>query len=452
MTVNNIERRSGLALFLIFLGILAFVALPAAFLVIQYQFSKRSENTLAPGTNPTSTIQSAPNAPFVAPQPPTAPQQTVTPAPATPTVPSAAPPPIPVSPPSNPDMFGAIEIGSSGVKANVFNMTQAEVGKVISDEARENGFRYKAFDEFRRKKYDTFDTKLADPKSIPGVAGHVKQLTEDMYKDFGIPKSRIFVVASSGVGSLAHIADIRKAVADAAGIIPDVISPERECNLVFDWIVPGGRLTQAVVIDIGSGNTKACYGETEKSRRSFELLPIGTKTHETAVKATLKPGQAFDAASAAARPAIAGTVSDAASANAGLRTRKRLYLVGGIIWATATLVRPKEAGDDWVTLSVPDDFYTLRKRAVEGRAYALDEAAVDKPTVLEMAKKDAGRIPDVFTPDQLISGLDISIAITEALKVKSEKDAVFFARPADNGWLQRYLIEKVAGIGDAATP
>ena len=426
MAEVNTRRR---AVFLIVLGFLGLLSV--AFLIL-YVASQLPAPT--PSTPPPQATAPAPNSGVdVAPRGPLS-------------------PPLPLAGGASPlasgsDLFGAVEVGGSGIKGTVFRLTKEQVRSLLAEVEQERGFRYTAFEKARVKQYDDLNTKLKDPQNTNVAADYAEKLVRQMYADFAITPDRVYVVLSSGVASLTHVNAIKQAIYNRTKITPGVVTASEECRLTFDWLVPGGRALDAAVVDIGSQNTKACYKEATSDGlrpRSFEMMPWGVKSFESKVNESKSPTEPFEVASEGSRAELIQLVSAAASGNTGLRARKRLYMVGGAVWAAATLVRPNEALVQWVRLSVPNDFVTLRVRAVANRGFDVDLSQSSSEDIRAAAQKDVEKLKTTYTREQLISAMDILISISEGLHAREEKEAVYFGRPSAYGWMSRYLLEHLA--------
>ena len=344
--------------------------------------------------------------------------------------------------------FGVIEVGGSGIKASVYDISPRQAQALLSDEAAVQGFRYTAFKKALVQDYQTVDTKLSVIASWSTAIKAINTFRAEMESQHGVPADKIYVVASSSVQEVLQFDKFKDKVLRETGTPLDVVTVAQECSLTFRWLVPGSRTYQAVVIDVGSGNTKACYaepGDDGPRRRAFELLPYGTKTFETEVKKLKRPNESFAQASMRARALLVDPKIDTQSSdNSGLRARRRLYLVGGAPWVATTYTHLAEIKIDWVKLAAPRDFQAVRDASAQGKVLVPDADAIRDPEARAKAEKDLAKVGTVFTPDQLLDGMDILIAISEDLHVSTEKDVVFFARPGVDAWRSRYLVEKVA--------
>jgi Ppx/GppA phosphatase family protein len=354
--------------------------------------------------------------------------------------------------------FGVIEVGGSGIKASVYDISPKQALALLSDEAATQGFRYTAFKKALVQDYQPVDTKLSTIMNWQVATDAINTFKARMQKEYNVPADKIYIVASSSVREIPQFKQFQDKVRREVGTPLEAVSVEQECSLTFRWLVPGTRTYQALVIDVGSGNTKACYAEPTEDkdrRRAFELLPYGTKTFETEIKKLKRPNESFAEASARARTLLIDPKIDTqSSGNSGLRARRRLYLVGGAPWVATTYTHLSEINTDWVRLSAPRDFEAVREASAEGKVLDPDLDGIRDPAARAKASRDLAKVGTVFTPDQLLDGMDILIAISEDLHVSTEKDVVFFARPGVDAWRSRFLIEKIAHVAnnDLFTP
>lgn len=354
------------------------------------------------------------------------------------------------------DLFGVIEIGGSGVKASVINIT-AQQAEEIEAKFTKGGeeLKYDMLAEEKLRPYPEIETSVVFKQNVPRTVKAVEDFIQRMYADNAVQKENVFVVVSSGVQSLPHIGDLLGALRASDRIVAKnigAVAPEDECSLTYRWIVPPYRYDEAVVIDIGSSGANACYvenaGTEQQSFRGFALSQFGTKTFAKAVTEELSrrgqdnsPATFAKMAGELRQTLIYPELDVVRGTHPGLETLPRLYLAGGIAWATATLVRPEER-TRWVRLSA-NDFQTIHDRAVEGRAYTvdLDRMRGGRP-VREAVAREIQRIARAFNPDQMVAGTEMLIALKHRLRL-DRKTRIYFAGVARDGWRSQYLLERI---------
>lgn len=353
------------------------------------------------------------------------------------------------------DLYGVVEIGGNGVKATSLQLTKEDALSIENQmDTSETGIKYKILSEkyadskslSKEENTDITDKRNID-KTINAVSGFMSALKNDR----AVLEKNIFVVASSGVSMLSHYGEFKEKLQQTLHVALDTISPGYECELAFRWVVPKYRYQQAAVIDFGSASTNVCYLEQAPAKfRSFNLLPYGTMSFEKLVRDDMKTynetPDKFAEAVKRLRAARAEPELDAKlRANPGLGTVKRLYLTGGIVWATSSFVRPQELKNNWTTFS-PQDIKTVLNR-VTTRETSWDAISYDGvPDALKaQVAENIQKVKKVFkAKDNMVSGLALLDAVNVKLKFAS-REKLFFANVARDAWRTQYLIDRILG-------
>lgn len=285
----------------------------------------------------------------------------------------------------------------------------------------------------------------AAAETVELVAAQIARLKSQS----GIADGDITIVASSGVASFSAplITLIRNGLANKTGHALDVVTPRQEARLEFDWIVPERMKGKVLQIDIGSGNTKGgFYDRAGRKARYFDLsAPHGTKTMAGAVKFRFPTARTFDFGDRAGEY-YADTVAPLFKPQLELLpTAMKLpdvYLSGGIIWATAMILRPKEmaARQNWVALAA-DDFARLGKLIADGTPYGAGLPDTLTPAEREWVVKTMKAVRNTFNPHQLAAGAALVDGLSRQMNFAQRK-SLLFPTFANNGWISQYLIEK----------
>jgi hypothetical protein len=136
-------------------------------------------------------------------------------------------------------------------------------------------------------------------------------------------------------------------------------------------------------------------------------------------------------------PALAKQVADVPA----LRDRPRAYLSGGTAWALATLCHPDDrrpftpvtaADIDALEKKLAADPTTLPAPAFANIA---DQAARD------WARAEFEKVKKVYTPEQLLAGVEVLKAAAAEFGLDKPGKSVFFARHGYVGWLLAYVAE-----------
>ena len=350
-------------------------------------------------------------------------------------------------------LYGVIEIGSSGIKVAAYSFTN----EVLADEATPgSGFERLAPKRDGESYPINTNIRNGTPDDITQTVEATKSALARLVAR-GIDHSNILVVASSGVAnpkSEAVFNDLKRQIKEQLNVDLQSVTVEEETRLSFDWIVLGARRSQVLLIDVGSGNTKGGYyenlGEPQQRFRYFSL-PFGTKTLASKVKGlwpddavVLHAGESFKTDSDLG-PSLTRQIASAP----GLVSKPRVYLSGGMVWATAMLTRPVGMAEkpSWVRLSSAH-FAEVRTRIAVGKPYDVTLPATLSADKRAWIDKTLGNVRDTFSPDQLAAGAAICEGMAKQLEFGS-RAAIFFANFALDAWSSEKLFETFGG-GKAA--
>jgi hypothetical protein len=375
------------------------------------------------------------------------------------------------TPSTNQDLFAIIEIGGSGIKPAILQMIYSrEDDQYLVKE--KSGIAGKKIED---KKYDVIaldaDNRGAfHPDSIPRIAEDLKEYISKFQVDYAVPKEHIYIVGSSGVAEATHREELQQAVQNATGITMDFVTAEQEGRLVFEGTIKqipkekgqqDRREKQAVVIDIGSSNTKGGYFDSSTGRVDTFEIKYGTKTFSQKVDAERGNNMPFaDKAKELRENVLRPAIRSEAIRVSGLKNQKRVYLIGGISWATSTLLSldaPKYAsrsttGDQEIyTVMIftgLTDVNRLYNRVINPNAVEQvcndndDVKSITDPEKKQKRLKEISNICNgIFNMDQLTGGLEILNAF--ALELNFNQKNVFFIQNVLNAWSVGYLKEKI---------
>ncbi|NJM67851.1 MAG: protein kinase [Acaryochloris sp. RU_4_1] len=351
---------------------------------------------------------------------------------------------------SGKNLFGVIEIGSSGVKGEVVQELNAPNSAGHTLEPREEDIEAK-------------DVNPINPNAKQQTVQAVKDMFLDIQQRFGIPCEHIVIYGSSGFATKTDLAYRDSLIGDiqtTIGRAVEVISPEQEATYVFSAIVPPHRLDQVLMLDIGSGNTKGAFQNANGSAQSPGTFsfPWGTKTFTEEVD-RIRGSQDFVTALTRLREQILPDFRQRTRLLPILASKPRVYLTGGIVWSLATLVRPcqpeqviaKEAelSSEFVRL-YPEDLTTFYNNVTRDQK-TLFEPDLSQCTEEQRVrvKKDIAKIRnEVFTTEELTGGAELLRVLSSSLKFV-DKDAIFFSRYAFEALPIGFLKEKIDSAEEA---
>jgi serine/threonine protein kinase len=343
------------------------------------------------------------------------------------------------------NLYGVIEVGSTGIKAEVIQDLE---------KPNENGFTLIA----REEKIKERNTEPKKPETQAGSVKAVEDVFLEIQKRFQIPCEQIVVYGSSGFAKAPHKDAFAKEIQEKIGREMKIISVEDESIFGFEGTVPDWRRDQVVTVDIGSGNIKGAYLENPNTNNEKHITyesPWGTKTFAKRIK-DLQGENSFIAIAKSEREnTLVLQIREIIQLKSGLQALPRVYLAGGITWALFTLVRPcqvqeaiKNTKDERIALYgmiYVEDINTFYNNATRDQKTLFNpDLSQCTPEQRQEAQKDINKLKsgDPFSVEQLIAGSEILRALSDELRF-SQKDAIFFARYTINsipiGYLKQQL-------------
>jgi hypothetical protein len=336
------------------------------------------------------------------------------------------------------NIYAIVEVGSSGIKGQVVQIVQQDPEsppvKLLKpfDPMNANAFSWEA--------------------SASGkISSAVARIHNEVQEKFKLPSDHFFVVGSSGIP-----ADVREILSskvyEETGRNIEYATPEMESDLLFRGIVPTHRLSQVIILDIGSGNSRGAYVSKIQPDVSFSNfdVPWGTKTCASEINRIRRDGDFLVAADAFCVDTLIPAVKSQLKQAPGMQTLRRVYLVGGIAWAMATLTHPYDQDALWVRIG-PAEITAFYEKATASPGLLLHPdlasppANVPKSTVSK-ASEEVTKISKVFDEDQITAGAFLLKTFAEEMHF-DQKDAIFFRKNALYAWPQGYILEKISVKG-----
>lgn len=340
------------------------------------------------------------------------------------------------------NLYGAIEVGSSGIK-----------GQVIQELATANDEGFKLIS--RNDKIAERNANAVDPKAQSEAVTAVNAMYREMQEKFSIPCEQIAIYGSSGLAQKApHKEALAKAIEQETGKSVEYITPEAEAKYIFDGVVPTWRRSNVFQIDIGSGNTKGAYLQAAQATeyQTF-IVPLGTKTFTKEVASNQGQNEFTKAAETTKGSVLVPQIREMVQRKPGMQSIPRVYLSGGIVWALSTLIHPcikeqsiqtKEERVSRFSRIYAEDINTFYNNVTRDRKRLFQpNLSACTAEQKQQVEKDIAKIQkDVFSTDNLIAGAEILRALSQELKF-AEKERMFFARYAIEALPIGYLMEKI---------
>jgi exopolyphosphatase/pppGpp-phosphohydrolase len=353
----------------------------------------------------------------------------------------------PAESPPSPVKIGGIEVGATGIKAAVVELTRRPDGGLDFEVVRR---------EERNVSLGTLtpDGRAFTAKALADTREAVKELASEMEKKDGLKPGRIPVVGSSGIfsgfkGNEEAIrgakAALRKEV-EAAGLLLDFVDVLDEARLGAVACIPAPQRGETLLVDIGGGNTKGGYF----SKGAFVNFDVeyGTKTfYREAAKAAKKADGPFaEVAEKVGESVVVPKLKEELTRNPGLARTPRAALVGGIMWALATFTHPDKVGERRVEVTTADlERFQILVKDLASKATSKETlekilAGVGDEKVRERATREIEAVRKVYAPDQLLAGAVLLRTVAKEIRFDTKKQIVFYNAP--QAWLVGWLMKK----------
>lgn len=336
------------------------------------------------------------------------------------------------------EVQGGIEIGAKGIRAIVVDVGKGEP-KILMVENKNTTL-----------VLDLAATRQFSAKALEETADIVAAFAKRIRDEFKVSEKHIYVVGSSGLftplaGDMEAIKANKErlvaAIHKTSTIKMDFVSIVREAELTITSVVPPSQRYDAVLMDIGSGNTKGGADFQGKGLITFGI-PFGTVSFADRVKKQTTGDNFVAMAGKLRKELVLPALDDALKGKAELAKRKRVYLAGGTVWALATFMKPADRGN-FVPLT-PNDFKAFHQflLAHPDKLPNTDVSGIADADIKKLAEKDMDQVRKTFTRDQLVAGLEILHALAEGFDLAGADKQLQFARNAYIGWILGYTIEK----------
>lgn len=339
----------------------------------------------------------------------------------------------------SPEIYGGIDISSTEVKASVV--------RFYTDP--EEGFNYEFVSEDKMKAKT--DLKKPgpggdlDPKSLEDTVTAISKYFKELQSEHNIPPDKIVIVFASGVFKgieknkmltedlkkqiIARNKDkLRDRVFAETKQNPEFVTLEEELHLQIKSLIPEKEMDRALLVDLGNSNCRGGGYYTDLKTHKIFNPKIGV---EAFLEKVIKHAELTRGYKNSDRPEVRRKMlADAAAEVVGvhfrepLKTelsntpdfvgRKRVELIGGIPWVTATYKNPEGRAKKHTKLTKQDidDFYLEVRRELDYPAFAAPKGLDDKLT--QKLNKEVDGMEKAVPVESLIAG-------TEMLKVLSEE-------------------------------
>ncbi|MGE0126954.1 MAG: hypothetical protein AB7U82_02525 [Blastocatellales bacterium] len=344
------------------------------------------------------------------------------------------------------ELHGGIEIGAKGIKSVAVRIVGDERGYSVN---------ILNADILNTTIVQTKNGKFT-PEAIRDTGSVTQRFYQRLRQDYRIPPEQIHIVGSSGlIGDNSQ--DLAEEVRKRTGQEMTFLDVETEAQLRIAGSIPRryrigatwyDNRGVAVLIDIGSGDTKGGYqllrrvagGAPEYDYITWGI-PKGTVTFTNEIsKAAGETAdyQTFAKRAQALSPeSVRAILRNEVARKPGLINRKRIYLSGGIVWTMMTLIRPEDRST--FTPVTADDITNFYNRAITNPEALLnpDLSRIRNKALRQEAEREVESVRNTFTPKNLIAGAEILRAVAGEMRLAGKQ--IYYARYGYLAWILSYV-------------
>ena len=347
-------------------------------------------------------------------------------------------------------VFGGIELASSSIKGLTFSF------QTVEDSGPKGGGKNVRLKRLQYAERNTPFISMKDgcklsARGLDLLASQTKEVIQelrDAAEEKGLGKLQLFTVASSGLGALCNTEEIIERVQEATGLCLEFISASDEVRYSLGFVLPRDRY-RSLIVDIGSGNTKAGYYVTTKGAnwppqewRGLNLK-YGARTLKDEALALSKSASIdyFKAVDIVLEEKVLPEIKLLKSENAYFGNAPQVYMVGGSIWATSTWARPVQQ-IEWAISSLKTTDYADLLAAIKDDSFRKFRPSAFNRNTKNKTREDAeSELLDVlkrFDKESLYAGVSLALYLTKQMSPKNS--TIYF--PTTAAWISGYARQK----------
>ncbi|SFE09694.1 Ppx/GppA phosphatase family protein [Flavobacterium phragmitis] len=328
-------------------------------------------------------------------------------------------------------LYAGIEIGSKGIKIALIDVKSIKRGDYLI---------LKNWIENVGVTYNTSQDGSLAKKEINRAAATVSENLTMLKNSFRLKKENVFIVVSSGVAKARNVKDLLDTIKSITTITPDVITAEDEAKMLFKGLIPPAEYKDAILLDIGGGNTKGgCLYISDADKSKFITLKLDYGTiklteiidHMLLSERNRNDIEEFENKLFEYDPILRENIEKMFSEN-GLSAKKtKIFLSGGAVWAFTTLYYGTESRESFLPLQLED---IINYDAVLRNNFSrYKNLAVTDP--------NAAKVLNTYDQKHLIAANNILLDCLEAVDGLKSKQ-IYFSANGHIAWLVCYVAER----------
>ncbi len=336
------------------------------------------------------------------------------------------------------ELYAGVEVGAKGIKLSVI--------EVKLSKERDYDYSLKADTSINT---DAASLSYQSEKETSDAISLLLNIIKNRYQ---LPANKIHVVISSGLKQ--ELDKFNKVDYFANIIRPQNMEPEtkityvtaaQEAELSFMGIVPQKYRFNTDQLDIGSGNTKGGYFNSNKIFVPV-TFPLGTKSFQRLVEAKTQGdlNEFLKTAELILNDSLARLMVYEFANKKEFKSRDIVYLSGGIVWAIASLMHPQSINNNYVEIT-SHDITEFRKLIFSN----YDEVTRPDITLISNAEdaraslRNINRVLKTYDQKALLAGAILLDELIQQVNTTNPTKKFVYPKYAYVGWISGYIIKKV---------
>ena len=336
------------------------------------------------------------------------------------------------------ELYAGVEVGAKGVKLSVI--------EVKLSKEREYDYTLKADTAINT------DAASLSYQSEKETSDAIKLLMEVIKNRYQVPAKKTCIVISSGLkqeldkyNKVEYFANVIRPENLDPSIKITYVTPIQEAELSFMGIVPQKYRFNTDQLDIGSGNTKGGYFNSNKIFVPI-TFPLGTKSFQRIVEAKTQ-GDLNDFLKSAEQildDSLARLMVYEFANKKEFKSRDIVYLSGGIVWAIASLMHPQYVNNNYIEIT-SRDIAEFRKLIFSN----YDEVTRPDITLISNAEdaraslRNINRVLKTYDQKALLAGAIWLDELIQQVNTTNPNKKFVYPKYAYVGWISGYIIKKV---------
>lgn len=337
------------------------------------------------------------------------------------------------------ELYAGVEVGAKGIKLSII--------EVKLTKERDYDYALKLDTSINT---DAASLSYQSEKETMDAISILLGIIKDRFR---IPSKQTNIVISSGLkqeldkyNKVDYFAEVVRPKEMDPAIKIAYVTPQEEAELSFMGIVPQKYRYNTDQLDVGSGNTKGGYFNSNKIFIPV-TFPLGTKSFQRLVETKTQGdlNEFLKSAEQVLRDSLARLIVYEFANKKEFKSRDIVYLSGGIVWAIASLMHPQYVNNNYIEIT-SRDIADFRKLIFSN----YDEVTRPDITLISNAEdaraslRNINRVLKTYDQKALLAGAILLDELIQQVNTTNPTKKFVYPKFAYVGWISGYIIKKVS--------